>query len=220
MTRRYGDARQICHLVCLHLELLATVCTRARPQNQVEDIFRVHSQTAQLGAMDLGGFGYCARLAPIPVQGQGPKLGSRNVNGVPLQDYRCLRGIPTANNGGCGGALAEGAVDGALQGVKCGGRVRLFSVVAGNRNVDDASRGDVRREEDGGKLDLRQSELRATSYSWVDAGGRLRGDGGLRGAIGSAGTHTRRLSSVRRTATPASTLPTVRETSIVWAAAR
>lgn len=31
----------------------------------------------------------------------------------------------------------------------------------------------------------------------------------------SAWIHTRRLSSVRRTATPASTLPTVRETSMV-----
>lgn len=36
-------------------------------------------------------------------------------------------------------------------------------------------------------------------------------------AIEGRGEHTRRLSSVKRTATPASTLPTVREISIVLA---
>lgn len=73
-------------------------------------------------------------------------------------------GISAADDGGCGGALAKGAVDVALEGMERGRRVRLFGVVARDRDVDDTPRRDVRRKKDGGEFNLRKGEL------WVMAG--------------------------------------------------
>jgi hypothetical protein len=74
---------------------------------------------------------------------------------------------------------------------------QLGVLVARDIDVDDATRVNVWREENGRKLNLRYD------VSW------------LSGTIGKRSDPTRRLSSVRRTATPASTLPTVSETNML-----
>lgn len=196
--------------MCLHLQLVAAESACAGPEHQVEDVFGVDCQSAELGAVHFGGPGYGARLAAISVQSQASELGRGDVYRVPLEDDRGLGGIAAAQDGRGGLALAKGAEDVGLERMKLGGLVRLFFGVSGDFNVHNAPGGDVGREEDGGEFDLRAGELRPRTRV------RLRREGQ---AIGRA-ARTRRLSSVRSTATPASTLPTVRETSMadgrVW----
>lgn len=115
--------------------------------------------------------------------------------------------VSAAQDGGCGCALAEGAVDFGLEGVEFSGGFGFGFVVAGYGDVDDGAGGDIWGEEDGGEFDLGSAvSMVCLCHCRL---GRLR-----RGIVLCWG-HTRRLSSVSRTATPASTLPTVRETSIV-----
>lgn len=99
-------------------------------------------------------------------------------------------------------------------------------MIARNGDIDDTSGRNVIREKDRGELDLYLIFISIASkyviHWWslfvnpdmVNIGGL----GGLcfpcdQGGVG--GQLTRRLSWVRRTATPASTLPTVKETSMV-----
>ena len=90
--------------------------------------------------MHLSWLGYGPRLVAISEKGEGTQLSSCNVNGIPFQDYGGLGSIPTAENGGRGCALAKGAVDGGLEGVKGGCRISLRLEIARNGNVDDAAR--------------------------------------------------------------------------------
>lgn len=68
----------------LDLELLAAECACTRLEYQVEDVFGVDGQTAQLGAVHIAGLGDSACLAAIAVQGEAAQLGGSDVNGVPL----------------------------------------------------------------------------------------------------------------------------------------
>jgi len=79
---------------------------------------------------------------------------------------------------------------------------KLGVLVASDVDVDDAAGVDVGWEEDGRELDLRLLVL----DSWLQAG--------IEHEWLRVGTPTSRLSSVSSTATPASTLPTVNETSM------
>ena len=108
-----------------------------------------------------------------------------------------MGGVAAAEDGGGGGGGAVGFVDGGLEGVEGGLGGGLGGVVAGDGDVDDGAGGDVGREEDGGEFDLWGWWFSLISGSVVVV---------LRTSL---------LSSVRRTATPASTLPTVREMSMM-----
>jgi len=94
--------------------------------------------------------------------------------------------------------LAVGVVDLGLE-VEEGRLGGVFgSVVAGDGYVDYAAGGYGGGKEDGGEFDLEKVLV-----------------GSLGVKVHGMGEQTRRLSSVNRTATPASTLPTVRDMSIV-----
>ena len=193
-----------------HRHLVAGIGAGGRPQNQVEAILGVESQAADLGALHLHGPGDVASLLAVAVEAQGDEVGGGQVDGVPLEDDGGLGGIAAAEGGRDRLGGAKGVVDAPLQGAKLGlGGIFLGNVLA-DGDVDDAAGGDVGREQDGRELDLRASEdVSSANARWK----RDRRGHTAKGV--STGKHTRRLSGVRRTVTPASTLPTVRETSMV-----
>ena len=119
------------------------------------------------------------------------------MNGIPFEDDGSLGGVAAAEDGWGGRVLAISIVDGRLEGEE-GFLGSVFGVmVSSDGDVDDATGGDGWREEDRGEFDLKR---RAGVSEWEWEG---------RGELTSL------LSSVKRTATPASTLPTVREISIL-----
>jgi hypothetical protein len=89
-----------------------------------------------------------------------------------------------------------------LEGAEFGFFGGFFGAVLRDVDVDYAARRDVGWEEDGGELDL---EGRGAWVSLLKSR-----------TLVLVLKFTRRLSGVKRTVTPASTLPTVRETSISW----
>ena len=111
MPWRDCDAREIRHLVGLYLEFVAAEGAGARPEHKVENIFRVHCQAAQLGAVVLAGPGDRARLATIAVESKAAQFGGRNVDWIPLQDYRGLCGVAAIEDGGRRGALTKSTED-------------------------------------------------------------------------------------------------------------
>ena len=115
-TRGDGYAGEIRHLVGANRELFATVLSRARPQHEVERVFGINRQSANLCTRDLQRPGYTARLAAIAVQTQRPYFGSRELDGIPFQHDGCLGGVAATKDGWGGGGLAVGAVDGGLEG--------------------------------------------------------------------------------------------------------
>lgn len=114
-----------------------------------------------------------------------------------------MRGIAATQDRGRRLRGAEGVEDAVLQGAELLLLGGLFAAVLGDVDVDDAAGGDVGREEDGREFDL------GRFCSSVTAGQC----GLFQSRLG--GGCTRRLSGVKSTVTPASTLPTVRETSML-----
>jgi hypothetical protein len=95
-------------------------------------------------------------------------------------------------------------------------------LVAGDVDVDNAARVDVRREEDGGEFDLERYSVSMSGSEGTKSVVLARRPCYAQGQIDGwewmgrrCCTLTRRLSSVRSTATPASTLPTVNDTNMV-----
>lgn len=120
----------------------------------MEDVFHADGQSAQLGAVHLRWFWYCARFVAIPVQGQASKLGGRKVDWIPFQYDRSLRGVAAAEDRRSGRPLPKGAVDGCLESVE-GCCCLVFGLgVPRDGDIDNAARGNVWREENGGELDL------------------------------------------------------------------
>jgi hypothetical protein len=100
VTWCYGDSREVCHLVRLHVQFLAAESACACSQDEVEYIFCVNGQSAELRAMDFGRFGDGACLAAVAVKGEAAQFGGCNINGVPFKDYGCLGGVSAAKNRG------------------------------------------------------------------------------------------------------------------------
>ena len=108
-----------------------------------------------------------------------------------------MRGIAAAEDGRGRRANAVSVIDGGLE-LKEGGLSGGFrSMVPRNCDIDNGARRYGGREEYRGELNL-EGGLAFTYVVEIDSQGR-----------------TSRLSSVKRTATPASTLPTVSDISIV-----
>lgn len=115
-----------------------------------------------------------------------------------------MGGVAAAEDGRGGRSEAIGGEDGGLELGKGFLTLEFGGCVAGDCDVDYRAGGYGGGEKNGGKFDLR--ELSVRGVKGVLGGGLM--ERPLEGL-------TRRLSSVRRTATPASTLPTVREMSIL-----
>lgn len=194
-----------------HDDLLAAQGAGRRAQDEVEGVLGVDGETADLGAVHLEGPGDVAGLLAVAVQRQGDEVGGGQVDGVPLEDDRGLGGIAAAQDGRAGLGGAKGREDAVLEGGESLVRLGLGRVVAGDGDVHDGARDDIGWQEDGGELDLRCSASAPGLMGWdesaqVWAGGEH---------VVVAYFHTRRLSGVRSTVTPASTLPTVRDTSML-----
>lgn len=92
-TRGDGNAAQVGHLVGLYLDLVAGIGSCRGAQDQMEDIFGVDCQARDLGSVHLEWLGDDAGLLAIAEEGQADEVGGRELNGVPLEDHRGLRGI-------------------------------------------------------------------------------------------------------------------------------
>lgn len=182
------------------MQLLARVRAGACAQHQVEDILGVNGQAADLGARDVHGPRDGAGLAAVAEEGERAQRGGRESDGVPFEDDGGLCGVAAAQDGRRRGVQTIGVGDGGLQVEESGLRGSFRGVVTRDSDVDDAAGGDGRGEEDGGEFDLE--------------GGISVGIAGMNGLV-EDWVLTSLLSSVSSTATPASTLPTVREINMV-----
>lgn len=143
-----------------HNHLFARPRAGARPQDQVEAVFGVDCQAADLGAVHLQRPGDVAGLLPIAIQAQGHQVGSSELDGVPFQDDGSLSRIAAAQDGRGGFGGAKGLEDAVLEGTELVFRSSLLADVAANRDVYDATGGDVGRQQNGGELDLYVLKLR------------------------------------------------------------
>lgn len=141
--------------MCLDCKLLAAESAGASLENQMEGVFRVYAHATQLGTVDLLGVGDGACLVAVAVEGEGAQLGGRDVYGIPFEDDRGLGGIATAKDGCSRCALAKCTEDVRLKLVESRRGVCLGFDIARNIDVDYAARRNVRRQENGGELDLR-----------------------------------------------------------------
>ena len=145
------------------------------------------------------------RFGAIAVEAQAPQVCGGELDGVPFEYDGSLSGVSAADDGWGGGSEAVGVEDGGLEGGEGFLGCEFGLCVPGYCYVDYGTGGYRGGKENGGEFDL-----------WI--GERLLVElvlGRNYGANGGEGGFTRRLSSVRRTATPASTLPTVRDISIL-----
>lgn len=154
LARCDGDAAQIRHLVRLDLEFLAAVRASAGLQDEMERVFCIDLQAADLGRMRVERLGDGAGFAAIAVQRQAAQFSGRDIDGIPFEDDGGLCGIAAAEDGRRGSALAEGAEDVRLKLVEFAGGFGFGLEVAGDGDVDDAAGRNVGGEEDGGELDL------------------------------------------------------------------
>lgn len=137
-----------------HRQLLAGVLPRARAQHQVEDVFGVDGQAADLGAGEVERARDAAGFAAVAVQAEGADGGGGELDGVPFEDDGGLRGVAAAEEGGGRGGLPVGGEDGGLQGEEGGLGGGFGGVVARYGYVDDAAGGDGGGEEDGREFNL------------------------------------------------------------------
>lgn len=143
-----------------HNHLLACSRASARPQDQVEAVFSVDGQAANLGTVHLQRPGNVAGLLPIAIQAQGHQVGSSELDGVPFQDNGGLGRIAAAQDGGGGFGGAKGLEDAVLEGAELVFRSSLLADVAANRDVNDTTGGDVGRQQNGREFDLYVLKLR------------------------------------------------------------
>jgi hypothetical protein len=94
-------------------------------------------------------------LLAITVKREGYEVGRRELDGIPLEHDARLRGVEAAElrRRGLGGA--ERREDVVLEGLEGEVSGALGGCVARDGDVDDAARGDVGWEEDGGEFNLR-----------------------------------------------------------------
>lgn len=137
-----------------HAHALRGVCPRRGAQHEVEGVFGVDGETGDLGAVHLQGPRDVSGLLAVAVQRQGDEVGGGEAHGVPLQDDARLGGVQAAEDGPRGGLGAEGGEDAVLEGLEGSGGALLGGAVAGNGDVDDATRGNVGWQKDGRELDL------------------------------------------------------------------
>lgn len=153
-ARRHRDTGQIGHLVRATGELLGLVGASGGAQDQVEGVFGVDGETADLGAACLKGTRYRAGLGAIPVEGERFERGSGQVDGIPFQDQGGLGCVAEAQDGRRGRLDAVGVQDAFLEGLESGGAGSFGIVVARDGDIDDTTGGDVVWEENGGEFDL------------------------------------------------------------------
>lgn len=151
-TRRHGDTREVLHGVRLDGQALGAVLASRSAQHQVECIFRVQSQTRDLGAQLI--LGDCACLVAIAVQAEAAELRRREIDRVPFEHNARLSCIAAAKHGRRGRFRAEAVVDVGLKGRELLVGDCLGVEVARNVDVDDAAGVDVGRQQDRRKLNL------------------------------------------------------------------
>lgn len=178
-------------------DLFANVSAGGCPQDEVERVFGIDRKTTDLGAVHLKRSRDVASLLAVAVQAQGDQVGSSQLDRVPFQDDGSLGRISATECGLRRFLGAKRLVNALLQGTEFLLGRGLFGGVLGDVDVDDAAGGDVGGKEDGRKLDLAQGLAQVKTIDIPHC------------------HRTKRLSGVSRTVTPASTLPTVRETSMV-----
>lgn len=112
---RDRDAAEIRHLVRANGNLVARKCAGRGAQHQVEDVLRVDSQSADLGALHRSRPRNVASLLSIAEEREGDDVGSTARDDIPFQDDRGLCGIATAQSRWDGFRRAKGGVDAVLQ---------------------------------------------------------------------------------------------------------
>lgn len=140
--------------MCTDYDLLAGQGAGCCAQHQVECVLGVDGQARDLGRVHGGRFGNVAGLLAVAVKGETDQVGGCEVDGVPLEDHAGLGGIATAEVGSLGLGGTEGVEYLVLEGAEGAIGFVFGGNVAGDGDVDNGARRDVRRQKDGGELDL------------------------------------------------------------------
>ena len=172
----------------------------------MEDVFRINSQPTDFCSRNVQGSRNAAGFAAIAVKAQRAQVGSGEVYGVPFQDNGRLSRIATTKEGRWGRTLAVCCKDGGLECLKGFVGCSFRGMVTWDCYVDNATGRNGWRKKNGGEFDLMLIISRV----------EVLGVNGLKCWLrGWEGQLANLLSAVRSTATPASTLPTVREMSMM-----
>jgi len=123
----------------------------------MERILRIDSETRDLGTMHIARARDIPGLLAITVQRERYEVRGRELDGVPLEHDARLRGVEAAELRRRRFGGAERREDVVLEGLEGEVGGALGGCVAGDGDVDDAARGDVGWEEDGGEFNLRGS---------------------------------------------------------------
>lgn len=135
--------------------LLAAECARTGPQHQMKRVFRINRQSTDLRAVHSRWSGDVARFLAIAEEGEGNHICGRDFDGIPFEDYGCLRSVSAAELGGNGLCFAEGGVDCVLEREEGILGFGLGFEVTCDGDVYYAAGGDIGREEDRGEFNLR-----------------------------------------------------------------
>lgn len=157
-------------------QLLTAIRARRGAQHEVERVLGIHRQPRDLCARVRGGVRDGPGLAVVPIQGQGAQRCRSELDRIPLEHHRGLRGISDPEYGARGGIYSVLVVDLLLERVERIALGSLCGVVARNLDVDYRPAGYAGREEDRGEFDL-------CNEVWLVFGWRARGVGGVRSGV-------------------------------------